>query len=157
MTSKAGRIESAIEELRKLISTWGSCLQDMDEIKKYYEFGEEYSSTLQELLNIEGIISYHTEKALRAEIRTMTENRQDEESDDSWLGEIESMAQEMGLEEELRAEIEYERSNTAEYYADREYDDDALSPRWHDVTHSATRQSEGSEDSYIDGIFRHMS
>lgn len=150
-----GRLDEVESQARELICAWGDALSMSEEVEKFASFVKSNEPLLVPHFDPIPLLKQYAEAALRSDIDNISSNRTDEDSDSQWLDEIESLAESIGVVDELRDEIEYERSNTAQHYAEEEPHD---LPDGSSSGYSAVSRVDTHVDrAYIGAIFQQLS
>ncbi|MDL4817747.1 nSTAND3 domain-containing NTPase [Actinomadura opuntiae] len=150
-----GRIDAATKRVEKLVQSWSSALIDTEDIRNFADFVRKHEVTLQDYFDLVGLAEKCIEDALRKDIETMTDNRTDEDADNAWLDDIESVAREFGIGHKLSEDIEFERNNTADHYVEQE--EEYPRSNYREVSYPAQEKSAYSDRSHIDGMFSQLS
>jgi hypothetical protein len=149
------QLDGAEEQARELLCAWGEALCMSEEVEKFASFVNSCRALLAPHFDPIPLLKQYAEAALRYDIDNISGNRTDEESDSQWLDDIETLAESIGVVDQLRNDIESERGSTAQHYAEEESHD------WSDGSGSGysagSRQDTYEDRSYIAEIFEQLS
>ncbi|GGO62947.1 nSTAND3 domain-containing NTPase [Nonomuraea cavernae] len=150
-----GRLDEVKTQARELICAWGDALSISEEVEKFASFVQANKPLLAPHFDPIPLLKQYAEAALRSDVDNISSNRTDEDSDSQWLDEIEGLAETIGLADELRDDIERERSNTAQHYAEEESHD--FSDRSRSGYSATSRLDTHKDRAYIGEIFQQLS
>lgn len=109
------------DELRWAFDSWGELLYSIDEVAAFEEFFDAYGSVLKQQFDPSEKFHESVSSGLRQELETLSDNKQDRDSDHQWVDEVESVATRVGVIDDLRSDIEFARESIEQHYADDHY------------------------------------
>ena len=143
------------DELRWAFESWGESLYSLAEVEDFEEYFHACGSVLKQHFDLSEKFHESISSGLRHELDTISYNRQDRETDHSWVDEVENAATRVGAIEDLRSEIESARESIEQHYSE---DDLHPSQPASEADYGFPRDAVSASDRVaIDGMFRELS
>lgn len=117
-------VASAKEAIDVLLGRWQESMNTSEEVVEFSKFVESNHTALSQLRDPRVLLRSVATDVLRRDMESIFDNHNDEDSDLSWLAEIQSVADSLGLGNELRSEFESASASISEYYQTPTEDDD---------------------------------
>jgi len=106
-------------DLPALLARWGEALETVEDVESFGIFIDEHLQSTDER-DARHEYAEVVEAALVNDIDNISSNRNDEDSDLSWLDQIEAAADNFGLSARMHYHIESERDSIVSHYAEKE-------------------------------------
>jgi Restriction endonuclease/AAA domain len=119
-----GNVAPVREAIDVLLGRWQESMNTSEEIVEFSKFVESNHTALSQLHDPQVLLRSVATDVLRRDMEAIFDNHSNENSDQDWLAQIQSVADSLGLGNEMRSEFESASVSISEHYQALTEDDD---------------------------------